>query len=248
MATLTDKLTHCTELKEKLDTFRPLQSDIVKQLKADMQVRFTYNSNAIEGNTLTIYETKAVLEDGITISGKSMNEHLEAINHKEALNFLEELVQQDEELTERTIRDIHAIILQGIDRDNAGTYRTKNVIISGANHTPPEALQVPPAMGNFIAAYATWKDMHPVERAARVHAEFVNIHPFIDGNGRTSRLLMNLELMKAGYPPLIIPVEGRATYYANLDTVAIDGDYAPFLEQLADLCITSFDVYWRLLQ
>ncbi|XPV75787.1 MAG: Fic family protein [Desulfovibrio sp.] len=149
---------------------------------------------------------------------------------------------------EKTIKDIHAIILQGIDRENAEAYRTRNVIISGAKHTPPDALQEPQAMTDFISNYATWAEMHPVERTARVHAEFVNIHPFIDENGRTSRLLMNLELMKAGYPPLIIPVEERAAYYANLDTVAIDGDCAPFLEQLVDLCISSFDVYWRLLQ
>ena len=234
-------------LKERLDRHRPLPPDMVADLRADMVLRYTFHSNAIEGNTLTLMETKVVLEDGVTIGGKSMREHLEAINHKEAIGFLEEVVGDVRGLDERTLKDLHQLVLRGI-ADDAGRYRTRNVIISGAGHTPPDALHVQERMDAFFRWYAdAAARLHPVELAARVHADFVVIHPFTDGNGRTARLLMNLELMRAGFPTVIIPVEQRAAYYENLDAIGVRGDYAPFLAQIGALVAASFEPYWRLL-
>lgn len=232
-------------LKEDLDALRPLSPEAVKNLHDDMVLRYTYHSNAIEGNTLTLMETKVVLEDGLTIGGKSMREHLEAINHREAIALLEELSKEPASLTERTIKDLHQLVLKGIDDANAGRYRQKNVLISGAGFTPPDFLHVQEHMSLFVHWHQySSQHLHPVERAARVHADFVNIHPFVDGNGRTARLLMNLELLQAGYPVVIIPVEERSAYYENLDAIAVRGDYKPFVWQLCGLVEKSFEPYW----
>ena len=235
-------------LKARLDAHRPLPADIVSQIRQDMRIRFTYHSNAIEGNTLTMSETKAVLEDGITIGGKSLREHLEAVGHSQAMDYLEVLAQGDAALTERTLKDFHSLILRNIDGANAGTYRRVNVLISGAGHIPPQAESVPEKMEAFFRWYGAARGrLHPVEFAARVHADFVNIHPFKDGNGRTARLIMNFELMRAGFPTVIIPVESRPAYYQNLDIAAMQGDYLPFVMQIAELVQTSFAPYRTLL-
>ena len=229
-------------LKARLDAHRPLPPDVVSQIREDMRVRFTYHSNAIEGNTLTMSETKAVLEDGITIGGKSLREHLEAVGHSQAIDYLEVLAQGDAALTERTLKDFHSLILRNIDGANAGTYRRVNVLISGAGHIPPQAENVPEKMEAFFRG-----TLHPVEFAARVHADFVNIHPFKDGNGRTARLIMNFELMRAGFPTVIVPVDARPDYYRNLDIATTQGDYLPFVMQIAELAQKSFAPYWALL-
>ncbi len=235
-------------LKEDLDKFRPLPPEVIKNLHADMLVRYTYNSNAIEGNTLTLQETKVLLEDGLTIGGRSMREHLEAINHREAIEFLLESAKNDTPLTERLIKDLHLLVLKGIDDVNAGKYRQQNVLISGAGFTPPDFLHVREQMEAFLHWYRySSAHLHPAERAARVHADFVNIHPFTDGNGRTARLLMNLELVRAGYPIIIVPVEERSVYYTNLDVVAVNGDYKPFTCQVCELMEESFEKYWFML-
>jgi Fic family protein len=235
------------ELKAKLDAHRPLASDLVQNLRKDMVLRYTYHSNAIEGNTLTLMETKVVLEEGITIGGKPLRDHLEAINHADAISFLESLVQELAPLQERNLKELHQLVLRGID-DDAGRYRKCNVIISGASHTPPDHLHVEESMGRFFTWYqGEAQSMHPIERAAKVHTDLVIIHPFRDGNGRTSRLVMNLELMRAGFPTVIIPVEERASYYENLDRAGAHGDYAPFTRQLARLVEDSFKPYWHLL-
>lgn len=190
---------------------------MVRNLREDLIVRWTYHTNAIEGNTLNLQETKVALE-GITIGGKSIREHLEAVNHKNAILLLEDLVQQNGPLTERAIKSLHQLILKGIDDDDAGRYRAVNVRISVAERLPPDQVRVPELMEQFIAWNQTEAmALHPVERAARVHSDFVKIHPFVDGNGRTCRLLMNLELMKAGYPPAVLPVERLLAYYQALD-------------------------------
>ncbi len=228
-------------LKATLDAHRPLPESVIKNLHEDLVLRWTYNSNAIEGNTLTLMETKVVLE-GITIGGKSLREHFEAINHRDAILFVEELVQQREALSEWQIRNIHQLIFKNIDEQHAGRYRTLNVLISGATHTPPDHLLVPEQMSRFIAAIDN--GLHPVERAARIHVDFVGIHPFVDGNGRTSRLLMNLELMKAGFPPVVIPVEQRLRYYQALDLAHVKGDYQPFIEFVVEVVEQSFQPYF----
>ena len=235
-------------LKARLDAHRPLPPDVVSQIREDMRVRFTYHSNAIEGNTLTMSETKAVLEDGITIGGKSLKEHLEAVGHSHAIDYMEALVQKDEALTEKTLKEIHNLILRNIDGANAGTYRRMNVLISGAGHIPPPAERVLEKMEAFFRWYGAARGaLHPVEFAARVHADFVNIHPFKDGNGRTARLIMNFELMRVGFPSVIVPVDARPDYYRNLDIAATQGDYLPFVMQIAELAQKSFAPYWALL-
>jgi len=235
------------KLKEKLDRYRPLPKEVLKNLHEDLVLRWTYNSNAIEGNTLTLKETKVALE-GITIGGKTLIEHFEAINHKDAILFVEDLVKQKESLKEWDIKSIHSLILKNIDKDNAGKYRNVNVIISGAEHTPPDFLQVAKDMENFIVwCNGEAEKLHPIERASRIHSEFVKIHPFIDGNGRTARLLMNLELMKSGFPPVVLTVENRLAYYEALDKAHTKDEYEDFLDLSAKTVEESFDKYFFVL-
>lgn len=225
-----------------LNAKRPLPINTLKSLRENAILEWTYNSNAIEGNTLTLRETKVVLE-GLTIGGKSVAEHLEVINHKEAIEFLEELVSSKSELTERNIKDIHALILKKIDGANAGRYRNENVMISGATHKPPEHFLLSEFMEKLIIRYNGWQKLDPIIRAAYLHGEFVKIHPFIDGNGRTARLLMNFEMMKAGYPPIIIKKEIRAEYYDALDKAHTTGDYTDFIRLFVRQEIESLDLY-----
>ena len=231
-------------LKVRLDGFSPLPEAVVRNLHEELVLQWTYNSNAIEGNTLTLKETKVVLE-GVTIGGKTLREHFEAVNHREAILYVEELVGQGNLLGERDIKSLHQLVLKGIDAQNAGRYRDVNVLISGARHRPVDALHVPHAMSEFLDWYGKdARNLHPVERAARVHADFVKIHPFVDGNGRTSRLLMNLELLKAGFPAAVIPVAQRLAYYEALDRAHCEGDHGPFLDLVAEAVERSFDPYW----
>ena len=234
-------------LKSKLDAHRPLAPELVRNLREDMVLKYTYHSNAIEGNTLTLMETKVVLEEGVTIGGKPLRHHLEAINHADAITYLEGLVHENVPIDERILKELHQLVLRGIDKE-AGRYRSCNVIISGAGHTPPDHLHVRERMRRFFDWYhGEATKLHPVERAAKLHADLVIIHPFRDGNGRTSRLVMNLELMRAGFPTVIIPVEDRAEYYENLDKAGRDADYDPFVQQLAQLVERSFTPYWYLI-
>jgi len=209
-------------------------------------LEWTYHSNAIEGNTLTLMETKVVLE-GITIGGKLLREHFEVINHKEAIDFVEELVSRQRELSEWQVKSLHQLVLKNIDTENAGRYRQENVVIAGAAHTPPDFLKVPEAMEGLLRWYQTAGDEHPVERAARLHVDFVGIHPFVDGNGRTSRLLMNFELMRSGFLPVIIPVEQRLSYYEALDRAHTCGEYEPFIDLVAGLEQDTLERYLRLI-
>ncbi len=201
----------------------------------------------MSGRLLTLQETKVALE-GITIGGKSIREHLEVVNHKKAILLLEDLVQKDEPLTEWTIKSLHQLILKGIDDDDAGRYRTVNVRISGAEHLPPEHFRVPELMEQFITWHQTKAmALHPVERAARVHSDFVKIQPFVDGNGRTSRLLMNLELIRTGYPPAVLPVEVRLAYYAALDADHVRGEKDAFVALVAHTVKEGFRPYFHAL-
>ena len=232
------------QLKLKLDSFRPLPPEAVGNLHADFTLRWTYHSNAIEGNSLTLMETKVVLE-GITIGGKTLREHLEVVNHHAAISLMEKIVKENQSLTETDIKAIHQMVLKEIDNANAGVYRSVNVIIGGARHFPPAHEQVPVKMAQFIEWYQSAAlELHPIERAARVHADFVKMHPFIDGNGRTSRLLMNLELMKGGFPPVIIPVEKRLEYYDALDLSCTENNYSAFVKMVADAAEQAFEPYW----
>lgn len=213
----------------KLNSKRPLSKETIKTLQDAINLEWTYNSNGIEGNTLTLKETKVVLE-GITIGGKSVREHLEAVNHEKAIEYLEEQVKDQSEISEWNIKGLHQLILKGIDDDNAGKYRNNNVIISGAKHRPPEYVKVPELMEKLIINYEDWGEYHPIIRAALLHGELVKIHPFIDGNGRLSRLMMNMDLIKSGYVPVIIKKESRIKYYEVLDKAHTTGNYTDFVK------------------
>lgn len=219
--------------KIKLDQLRPLSEETVKSLRESILLEWTYNSNAIEGNTLTLLETKVVLE-GITIGGKSLREHLEVVNHKEAILYLEDVIKNEEPFTEWQMKNIHHLVLKGINDKYAGNYRDQQVMISGAEHIPPAPFLLKEKMNEFIEWYNTEaQNLHPVERSAMVHVIFVGIHPFIDGNGRTSRLLLNLELMKNGYPPIVIKNSNRLEYYSALDKAHTTGDNSNFISLVA---------------
>lgn len=226
-------------LKEEIDRRRPFSKRLADSLHEKLIVEWTYNSNAIEGNTLTLSETKVVLE-GITIGGKSMVEHLETINHREAILFVEDLVSNKEPLSEWNIKNIHALILKEIDNQNAGKYRMENVVISGAKHIPPKHYEINTLMQRLIAEHQNyWQGYHPIIRATLLHGEFVKIHPFIDGNGRTSRLLLNFELMKSGYTPIIIKNKNRAKYYDVIDLAHTTMNYEPFVGLVSELIVES---------
>lgn len=235
------------EKKCRLDAARPLPQHTLRSLRDDLIVRWTYHSNAIEGNTLTLSETKVVLE-GMTVGGRTMREHLEVINHRDAMDYLEELAKAGGPLTEWQIRGLHRLVLKGIDDENAGNYRHVNVLISGATHHPPEHFLVLERMNAMMAQYCgPWQALHPVERAAMLHGEFVKIHPFVDGNGRTGRLLMNLELVKSGYPAAVIPVEARPRYYDALDLAHTAGDWGPFLGLVTECAGQALDLWLSVL-
>ena len=235
-------------LKQRLDAHRPLPAAVLEKLHEDLVLRWTYHSNAIEGNTLTLKETKVVLE-GVTVGGKTLREHFEAINHRDAIQFVESVVKEDVPYTAQLIRSIHALILRHIDDENAGAWRKQNVRISGADHVPPDASALPGMMEAFVAWHAKAEaELHPVELAARTHGDFVKIHPFLDGNGRTARLLMNLDLLRRGFPVIILPVERRLEYYEALDTAHVHGDYAPFLDFIGELAVQAFEPYWHALR
>jgi len=232
--------------KAILDQYRPLPPELVKNLEDWFRVELTYTSNAIEGNTLTRRETAMVLEKGLTVGGKSLREHLEASNHAAAIDWVRERIRQrPETLGEREVLEIHTIILKGNDDTNAGRYRNIAVRISGSTVVLPNPAKVP----DLMAAFATWLagsgDLHPVALAAEAHYRLVTIHPFIDGNGRTARLLMNLLLMMAGYPPAIIQKRERLAYLAALEKAQTGGsksDYESLIYRAAD---RSLDMYLK---
>ena len=233
-------------LKKELDSKRPIPKETLKSLRESINLEWTYNSNGIEGNTLTLRETQVVLE-GITVGGKSIKEHLEAINHEKAILFLDDLVKDNEPISEWNIKNIHQLILKDIDNENAGRYRKENVTIKGATHIPPDYLKVPELMEKLILTYNTWSEYHPIIQAALLHGELVKIHPFVDGNGRTSRLLMNLVLMNNGYNPVIIKKESRLKYYEALDKAHTTGDYTDFVKLVTEAEKEILDRYLEVL-
>lgn len=235
------------QLKRELDSKRPIPKETLRSLEESINLEWTYNSNGIEGNTLTLRETQVVLE-GITVGGKSIKEHLEAINHEKAILYLNDLVKENNPITEWNIKSIHGLVLKDIDNENAGRYRRENVTIKGATHIPPDYLKVPELMEKLVLNYENWNDFHPIIQAALLHGELVKIHPFVDGNGRTSRLLMNLDLMNHGYNPIIIKKEDRLEYYEALDKAHTTGDYTVFVKLITKLEIEMLKKYLELLR
>jgi len=229
--------------KQALDDLRPLPAAAVQRLQEEMLVEWIYHSNAIEGNTLTLQETRLILETGLTIGGKSLREHFEVTNHRNAIHFVRELVEDRQPLTPVVVRQIHQLVLAQIDDASAGQYRRLPVRIAGSAHKPADAWEIE----RLMLGWGDWLDgesrsLHPVVRAALAHHRLVAIHPFIDGNGRTARLAMNLLLMQDGYPPTIIEQNNRGTYYrvlAQADSQK-DGPLVNFVGRAVERSLTLY--------
>jgi Fic family protein len=234
--------------KEQLDSHKPLPKKLLQNIEEWLKVELTYTSNAIEGNTLTRIETAEVIERGVTavISGKSLKEQLEALNHAKAVDFIKELANKNKGhqfITEQDILAIHNFILSGIDDAGAGRYRHVDVFIRGKDVEFPRPNVVPHLMKDFIHWLEGQQDVHPVRVASDAHFKFVNIHPFIDGNGRTGRLLMNLILILNGYPMAIIKTEERTTYLDAIYIAQTQDDFTQFYEIIEHAVDRSLDVY-----
>jgi Fic family protein len=237
-----------TESKARLDGHRPLPPELVRNLEQWFTVELTYSSNAIEGNTLTRKETAVVLEKGLTVSGKTLVEHLEATNHARALEQMRKLAEgETKNLTEHDILAIHETILRGIDDTHAGHYRSVSVRISGSTVILPNPMKVPDLMARFIADITGSSERHPVELAAEAHYQLVSIHPFVDGNGRTARLLMNLILMQNGYPPALIRKRDRLRYIQSLEKAQLGDSKEDYYKIIAEATARSFDIYLKAL-
>ncbi len=212
----------------------------------DFELTFTHNSTAIEGNTLTLIETKVVLEDGVAIGGKELREIYEVINHKKAYSYVKKCIAEKKPLDENIVKELHSILTENIIV--GGIYRSEEVRISGAGFTPPAGNEMYMQIKNFYEDLKIKeKELNPVELAAWTHAEFVRIHPFVDGNGRTSRLVMNYQLLQSGYLPVSVAKENRLQYYNALEQYAVGGDLTAFADFVAILEEAQLDEYIKLL-
>jgi Fic family protein len=246
-STLISMLTEIDVLKKKLDQFRQFDSFRISQA---LELEYTFESNRIEGNTLTLRETDLVINEGLTISGKSMREHLEAINHQEAIGYIKHLMEKNSLLNEREVLSIHNLILRGIHPEDAGRYRRVQVMIKGSSFMPPQPFMVPKEMEDFFIWYETNKNnLHPIVLAAEMHERLVTIHPFIDGNGRTSRLVMNLILLQNGY--VIANIKGdydsRMQYYNALEIAQTKNKKEDFLLFVAQIEKESLERYLQII-
>ncbi|MBI2442965.1 MAG: Fic family protein [Candidatus Levybacteria bacterium] len=230
--------------KQRLDIYKPLPKELVKNLEEWFRIELTYTSNAIEGNTLTRQETALIVEEGITVQGKSIVEHQEAINHAEAFDFIQTLTNEKKrKVTEKDIRDLHSLILNKIDDTNKGRYRTVAVRLRGTETILPNALKIPDLMTEFMTWLQNKNVDHPVKIAIDAHYKLVSIHPFVDGNGRTARLLMNLLLMQEGYPPAIIRKEDRNGYITSLEKGQTKGHLTDYYALMYEAVDRSLDIY-----
>jgi Fic family protein len=222
-------LNEIDKLQTQIKEIRPLSEKQLADLRQYYRIGLTYSSNALEGNSLTETETKVVLEDGITIGGKPLKHHLEAAGHSKAYGFLYELLKNDF-LTENDIKKLHKLFYELIEPEKAGIYRTEQVFISGSRYKPPKPQEVSGLMKKLEEKYMKIQEKHPVEIAALLHKDFVFIHPFVDGNGRVARLIMNFVLMKNQFPVTIIPPVLRAEYIAALEKAHTnDNDFIEFI-------------------
>ena len=231
--------------KVELDGRRPLTAGEVARLNEEFIVEYTYNSNAIEGNTLTLRETDLVLR-GLTIAQKPLKDHLEAVGHKEAFDFVSELVKDNVPISESIIKQIHYLVLAD-KKEDRGVYRRVPVRIMGAQHEPVQPYLIEPKMEQLLRDFAESTE-HIVTKLARFHIEFEGIHPFIDGNGRTGRLLVNLELMKAGFPPIDIKFTDRIAYYNAFDEYHVKHNLSAMENLFAGYINTRLDMYLDMLQ
>lgn len=240
------KLGVLSDKKRQLDVLRPLPPELVRNLEEWFLVELTYTSNALEGNTLTRKETAAVVEKGLTVGGKTLVEHLEAANHAKALKDVVRLSQiSTSKLRLADVLRIHETVLRGIDDDHAGHFRTIPVRISGSPVILPNPVKVPDLMEAFVEWLVANSDLHPVELAAEAHYQLVTIHPFVDGNGRTARLLMNLILMQNGYPPAIIRTRDRLKYISGLEKAQLGGPKDGYNKVIEAAVDRSLDIYLK---
>lgn len=229
--------------KRALDRLRPLPSQLAKKLREQMQIEFAYNSNAIEGNTLSLRETQLVIQEGITVRGKSLREHLEARNHPDAIDYVENLARKKTAIGQDDVLRVHELLLRGIDDQNAGKYRSGQVRVAGATFMPPSAEKIPSMISELLQTLSQNPDeLRPIELAAFFHHRLVNIHPFLDGNGRTARLLMNVVLLKTGYPFTVFLKVDRPKYLRALNE-ADNGNPIPFANFIANCVERSLDIY-----
>lgn len=231
--------------KTELDSRRPLTEGEVERLTEEFVIEYTYNSNAIEGNTLTLRETDMVLR-GLTIDQKPLKDHMEAVGHKEAFDFVRDLVKEQAVLSESIIKQIHYLVLADKKQDR-GVYRRVPVRIMGAQHAPVQPYLIQPKMEQLLEEYKNSTE-HIIPRLARFHIEFERIHPFIDGNGRTGRLLVNLELMKAGYPPIDIKFTDRIAYYNAFDEYHVKHNLGAMEKLFAGYVNERLDNYLTILE
>lgn len=236
------------EKKQRLANLMPFPVELVANLREWFKIELTYTSNAIEGNTLSRAETALVVEKGITVDGKTIQEHLEAVNHAQAFEWiLQKIDARKHNITERTILDLHQLILQNIVDNQAGRYRTVPVRIAGSTVIMPNPLKVPKLMSEFIS-WIHSSAINPCVRAVDAHFKLVSIHPFVDGNGRTARLLMNMILMQAGYPPAIIRKEDRKRYINSIEKAQLGGSLSEYYSVMYEAINRSFDVYIHALE
>lgn len=250
MRYLENHLRERIDLKLKsLQKLRPLPPEAVIKLREQFAIEMTYNSNAIEGNKLTLKETYLVINEGVTVKGKSLKDHLEAKDHYEALHYLYELIEHNKQSTfsEILIRNLQQLVIKDTEPKDAGAYRKGNVIITGSSHRPPDAFEVPSLMRELLGWMRNNKNkLHPIELAAITHHKLVFIHPFFDGNGRTARLIMNLLLMQKGYPLVVILKNDRKKYYDALEK-ADKENYVPFVRFIAQAVERSLNIYLKTL-
>ncbi len=241
-----DILAEIDKLQQEINSYRPLPAHTFKQLKEYYRVGLTYSSNALEGNSLTETETKIVIEDGITIGGKPIRDYYEALGHSEAYDHIYNL-SKEKEFTENDIKKLHKLFYHRIDETRAGRYRKEKVFISGSQYSLPAPEKVPDLMKGFITSMKnTSQKLHPVEYSAVAHKDFVLIHPFVDGNGRVARLLMNLILLQKGYCIAIIPPILRRDYIQALEKAHTDDK--SFIEFIAKVARETQQDYLRLLK
>ncbi len=231
----------CRKKEQLKEIQKQLPKEALESFDKSFEIEYTHNSTAIEGNTLSLIQTKAVLEDGISIGGKTLREIYEVVNHKKAFHFIKKCIADGKPLDENIVKDIHAILMENIL--TGGIYRTVNVRISGAKHKPPVPSEMYQQIKNFYANMPYRAESNAVEFAAWTHAEFVKIHPYVDGNGRTSRMIMNYQLMANGFLPVSIAKENRLEYFEVLESYAVTGELQPFIEMIASLEEQRLDEY-----
>lgn len=242
-----NRILEAEKLKNEIDQYRPIPKRVIDELREYYRIGTTYSSNALEGNSLTESETKVIIEDGITIGGKTLIEHFEALGHSEAYSLIYGIAEKSA-ISESDICELHRAFYRRISEDEAGSYRSVAIVISGTDYIPPKTEDLPQLMKGFCDSIADMKvNLHPVEYAASLHIKIATIHPFIDGNGRTARLLMNAALLQCGYPLALIPPLLRADYIETIRQ-ANKGDEAAFINFISSAVYESSKDYLRMLK